>query len=222
MQYAEKNSKYIILVRHGEPDNPKKIVYNLDEVMGKGNEIRITKYGKKQLRALGKVITKKGFKIVRILHSNQTRAVESAKSLNEILKVKGFQEEKRLSDVYAPGGYLEGMKMAELRQRPGDAYSPRWKKYNHETPPQIYTRFNQVFLDVVNTLDLGETAILVSHGDPIAWFVNYKIAGKFPDPEKLRNLTYPNQGQGIVLALNAQNKVLKYYFLQDPELLSGK
>ena len=53
------NNKYIILVRHGEPDNPKKIVYSLDEVMGKGNEIHITEYGKRQLKALGKVIKKR-------------------------------------------------------------------------------------------------------------------------------------------------------------------
>ena len=74
--------KYIIFVRHGEPNNPKHIVYNLDEVMRKEDIIHLTVYGKKQLKALGRVIKKKGFNVVKILHSNQTRVIESSKALN--------------------------------------------------------------------------------------------------------------------------------------------
>ena len=120
--------------------------------------------------------------MVKIRHSNQIRAVESAGELNKILKVRDYQVEPKLKDVYAPGGYE----------------------------------------DSVKKLKAGETAILLSHGDPIAWFINYKIMGKLPDPKKLRNLNYPNQGEGIVIVLNSKDKIIEYYRLTDSSLLEGK
>lgn len=216
-------NKYIILVRHGEPNNKKNIVYNLDEVMKKEDVIHITEYGKKQLRALGKVIKKKKFFVIKIRFSNQIRAVESANTLNGILQVKNSKADSRLKDVYAPGAYLERLNMDEWKEKKGNAYDKkRWAEYNHESPESIISRFNKVFQETAATLKTGEAAILLSHGDPIAWFINYKITGKLPDPKKLRSLIYPNQGEAIVIVLNGRNKIVKHYTLKDPELLKGK
>lgn len=215
--------KYIILVRHGEPDNPKQIVYNLDEVMRKEDIIHITDYGRRQLEALGKVILEKGFKVDKIRYSNQTRVVESAQALNEVLKVKDSKIESRLRDVYAPGGYLEGMKIGELMKNPGYVYDNKnLNKYNHEEPQNIVKRITTVFTETIKTLEVGKTAVLLSHGDAIAFFINFQLTGKIPDPKRLRSLTYPNQGGGIVIALNKENKIVDHYLLKDPELLSGK
>lgn len=213
--------KYIILVRHGEPNNPKKIVYNLDEVMKKEDIIHITEYGKRQLKALGKVIKKKHFKVVRIRHSNQIRAVESALALNKILKVKDIESEVRLRDVYAPGAYIEKLTMDEWKKS-GNAYSLRWKKYNHETPQACYNRLNAIYGETAKNIKSGETGILLSHGDTIAWFVNFQASGKFPDPKILRNKIYPVQGQGIVMKLDLNNRLVDHFYLKDKELLVGR
>ena len=215
--------KYIILVRHGEPENPKKMVYNLDEVMKKEDIIHITDYGKEQLRVLGRVIKKKKFLVTKIRYSNQTRAVESAKALNELLRVKDIKVEAKLKDVYAPGGYLEGMMMDELKKKPGDAYDPdRWSKYHHESPKHVCDRIDKVFQETKSNLNLGETAILLSHGDPIAWWINYQVMDILPNPTMLRSLIYPNQGEGIVVVLDSHNNFIKQFLLKDPELLKGK
>ena len=223
MKKTKEKYKYIILVRHGEPNNPKKIVYNLDEVMKKEDINHITVDGKKQLRALGKVINQKKFRVVRIRYSNQIRAVESALEINKALKVKDAKVEPRLRDVYAPGGYLERMTMDELKRQPGNIYNrSRWRKYHHETPESIIKRFDDVFQETKNNLKSDETAILLSHGDPIAWWINFKVMNKLPDSKQLRNLIYPVQGQGLMVVLDSENKIIKHYYLKDPELLLGK
>lgn len=215
--------KYIHLVRHGEPDNPKKIVYNLDEVMKEEDVIHITNYGRHQLRALGNVIKKLGFEVVRIRYSDQVRAVESVQALNIALQVKDIRAEPRLKDVYAPGAYLEGLSMHEWREQKGDAYDQvRWKKYSHESPESVIERFNSVFQETASNLEADQTAILLSHGDPIAWFTNFKVSGKIPNSKKLRSLIYPVQGQAIVVVLDSENNIVKHYLLRDPGLLKGK
>lgn len=220
---AKEKYKYIILVRHGEPDNPKNIVYNLDEVMEKEDMIHITDYGKRQLKALGKVIKKENFKVVKIRYSNQTRAVESTLALNEILKVKNIKKESKLKDVFAPGVYLEGLTMHQWKDQKGNAYDKvRWRKYNHEKPQRIIQRIDEVFWESVKNLEVDQTAVLISHGDPIAWWINHQVVGKIPNPKQLRDLIYPNQGQGIVVVLNSKNEIVKHYLLKDPNLLKGK
>ena len=215
--------KFVIVVRHGELDNPKNIVYNLDEVMMKEDIIHISDYGRKQLEALGRVILKKKFKVGKFRYSNQTRAVESAQALNKILKVKDFKIESRLRDAYAPGGYLEGMKMDEIKKNPGFVYDNKnLNKYNHEKPQDIVRRITKVFTETVKTLEIGNTAILLSHGDPIAWWINNQVSGKLPKPKELRNLIYPNKGEAIVVVIDPQEKFFTYYFLTDPTLKKGK
>lgn len=216
-------NKYIILVRHGEPDNPKKMVYNLDEVTKKEEITHITDYGKKQLRALGKVIIKKGFRVVKFRYSNQTRAVESAISLNKVLKVKDFKIEPGLKDVYAPGPYLEKLSLVEMKKIKGEVYlDKRWDKYQHENPTSVTKRIDSVFRKTATELKPGQTVILLSHGDPIAFWINKNVSGKYPNPKKLRDLIYPKQGEGIVIVINPENKITGHYSLKDPELLKGK
>jgi broad specificity phosphatase PhoE len=215
--------KYIILVRHGEPDNPKNIVYSLDEIMNKKDMIHITDYGKLQLKALGKVIIRQGYKVVKVRYSNQIRAVESVKALNKILRINDIKPDLRLRDGYAPGPYIEKFTMDQWKKGENNIFDiRRWGQYNHEKPESIINRFNDIYEETIKNLDIGNTAILLSHGDLIALWINYKIQGKLPNLTKLKSLIYLRQGEAFVIKLNNENKTVKQYLLEDQELLKGK
>ena len=215
--------KFILVVRHGDPDNPKNIVYNLDQEMKAEDIIHITEYGKEQMHLLGVIIKNRRFRVKSFRYSNQTRAVESTVALNDILKVKDVKDEQSLKDVYAPGAYFEGLTMDDWKVQGGNAYDEkRWGKYNHEKPEKVIERINQVFWENVNGLNVGETVILLSHGDPIAWWINYQVTGKIPQADALRDQIYPNQGQAIVCIIDPQGNFFTHYILTDPSLKEGK
>jgi broad specificity phosphatase PhoE len=158
-----------------------------------------------------------------ISYSNQTRAVESAKELNRELGVFDEQVEPRLKDLYAPGAYLEGLTMNEWKKHKGNAYDKvRWGKYNHEEPESVIKRIAEVFWERVKRLKVGQTAILLSHGDPIAWWINHQVVGKLPQADALRDQIYPNQGQAIVCIIDPQGNFFTHYILTDQSLIKGE
>ncbi|MBI4225836.1 histidine phosphatase family protein [Candidatus Roizmanbacteria bacterium] len=215
--------KFILMVRHGDPDNPKNIVYNLDEVMKEEDRIHITDNGRRQLKALGMVIKKRKFRVARIVCSDQIRAVESEKELNRELGVSEEQVDPRLKDLYAPGAYLEGLTMDDWKNKKGNAYDEkRWGKYKHERPEKLIDRINQVFWENVNGLKVGEAVVLLSHGDPIAWWINQQVTGQLPQTDALRDQIYPNQGQAIVCIIDPQGIFFTHYILTDPNLIEGE
>lgn len=174
------------------------------------------------MKRLGDALTQKSFKIVKILHSPEMRTSESAQILNSNLRVREVTSNKDLDDTYAPGGYREKMSMDEFQKIGGNAYDRRWNKYHHEKPQVIIKRIEHVFQNTVRRLKSGETAVFLSHGDPIAWWINWKTSGKIPSPKRLRKLIYPNKGEALVLTINAQANIDKCDILDDPSLIKGK
>lgn len=221
---TNKQLKYIILLRHGELDNPSNITYNRDIVAKTSKDIiHLSEIGKEHLLTLGEVIKENKFNVTSIFHSPQTRTKESAEVLAKKLsistkKVVPFDE---INEVYAPGPYLEGISITEWVKR-GNLYSKKWEKYNHEKPKEIIKRMKDGFFGVASNLKLDETAILVSHGDPIAWFINYIDQGKIPDPAKLGSLIYPAKGEAIVFRLTEKNKIVGYYRLKNKSSIISK
>lgn len=206
------DSKFIILVRHGELDNPKNIVYNLDRVMEPEDIMHLSKLGVSQMRNLGEIIKQKGFNVKRILRSPETRVKESIEALNEQLGIEDVKEDVRLDDVYAPGPYKLGITMDEWALRKGNCYEgPEWEGYNHEKPVQMRDRMRECFDEAARSLSIGETVILISHGDSLSWLLNDLITGSIPKPDKLRDSIYPEKGVGIVIVLSERNKVLSHY-----------
>lgn len=215
--------RFVIFVRHGDLSNPKNIVYNRDSVMEKNDVIHLSRKGKKEIKALSQVIKKRKFKIKNLITSPETRTIESSQVLTENLKfVDEPKVDNSLDDVYAPGAYFEGITMDQWERLEGDAYDlRRWGKYNHESPEEVIKRLKNAFWNNVKSLKSGETAILVSHGDPIAWlmssFISQKIA---PSIKELRKIT-PKKGQGIAVLIDPFNKIFSYYLLEDKTLIEG-
>lgn len=221
MTETSQENKFVIVVRHGELDNPRDIVYNRDSVMKPEDIIHLSQLGVNQIRDLGEIIKQKGFNVVRIAMSPETRVRESAEALNKQLEVEDVAEDPRLDDAYVPGPYIEGMKMNELVAMKGNFYEDKYDKYNHEKPETVRDRVKECFKEVASSLQKGETAILVSHGDSISWFLNDLITGKLPEPDRLKDSIYPEKGLGFVLVLDDNNKLVEHYKLT-PELVGNK
>lgn len=216
-------NKYIILVRHGAVENPSGRVYNRDSVMNK--PLHLSVLGRQQISATIKAILQRGFKIASIYTSPETRTMESSKIIEQISGVKSKKSEE-LDEVYAPGAYMEGLSMtqwAELKKKSkGDAYDIEiWGKYNHEKPSSVIARMTRFYYHIAKSVRDGETAIFISHGDPIAFLINYLINKKIPDHKILRQLIYPTKGQAIVTIINPDNKFFNYDLITGPELIKG-
>lgn len=214
MAGAETNSsKFIIVVRHGELDNPKNIVYNRDSLMKPEDIIHLSARGEEQMRKLGLLIAQEGFRVVRILVSPETRVQESVKYLTAGNPFPAFETVDDLDDAYVPGPYLTGMTMNQLIQQAGNTYGAIWRDYHHERPQGIATRMRKVFDEIAKNTGMGESSILISHGDPISWLLNDVIKGYLPEPEDLRNSLYPEKGVASVLVLDSRNKLINHYKL---------
>lgn len=215
--------KYVILIRHGDLNNPRNIVYNRDSAMKKNDIIHLSQLGRQQLEALAKVIQKK-LNLVIIFTSPETRTIESTQIIAKRFKLRSKQTavSADLDDVDAPGAYLEKLSMTEWRKLDGNAYDQdRWNKYYHERPKQIIKRMEKIFWKAAKKLSGGQAAALISHGDPISWFVNYLLTKKIPPAHQLRHLIYPKKAEAIVFIINDKNNVLDYYQLTDPTLKQG-
>lgn len=211
----EYGPKFVVIVRHGELDNPTNIVYSRDNVMGE-SKIHLSEAGRVQMYHTGELLQERGFQIERIDVSPEIRADESAHALNRVLHVsdEAMRVNDLLDDTYAPGPFKEGMTLDELTAIGGDVYeNNRWKEYVHERPEDIITRMNTAFWQSAKNLQTGQTAILVSHGDPIAWLVNTISGEVIPQPKDLRNLLYPSKGEGVVAIIGPDNKIFSLYSL---------
>lgn len=217
--------KFVIVSRHGELYNSKNLLYNQDRVMKAEDIIHLSDYGREQMRILGGLINKRKFRVSTISHSPSTRAVESKDELNKALGVNSDKivTLEDLDDVYAPGGYISGMKLSEFERLGGNAYDPKlWQKYNHENIASVSNRLQQTFSNMAAGLKVGEAGVIVSHGDPIAIWIQTITAGQIPLAANLRKGIYPNKGEAIIAIIDPEGKFFTHYILEDPSLKEGK
>lgn len=213
-----KSEKTIIIARHGALDNPRNIVYNRDSVMKPKDIIHLSSQGQEQMRLLASLIQEKDLKADRVFSSPAVRAQESAKILQKQLGLDEIMVIEDLDDAYAPGPYKEGMTMDELQKISGNIYTEYWlEKYSHETPEQVAQRMLAVFYEIVDELPLAATALLVSHGDAIAWLVNSFDPDQNPTPENLRDCHYPKKGEVVIIAVKEDGQVEIKEFLTQPD-----
>lgn len=214
----EFKAKEIILLRHGEFNNPSGIVYNRDKLMRKGEEVHLSTEGKMQMQELGNFIKGKGIKVKMIISSPEFRTLESAQELQKALGLPKIEISDLLDDMYAPGPYLEKMSMIEHEKRGGNVYDKnRWGKYNHETPEHAIGRMRLIFHQTAQRLNISEACILISHGDPIAWFANTINRETAPNPQDLRSQIYPSKGNGILYVIDEESNIINQYMLREIE-----
>lgn len=160
----------IFLVRHGEIDNPNRIIY------GRNIDLLLNKQGEKQIINLAKSIKKMEYHPTKIFTSPLSRAVKSAKILASFFSInrKNLRIDNNLIDNSIP--VFAGQKLSELEKlykRGIDEYNEQFIKRGNESKEQIITRMFFALRKIIKE-NFGETVIIVSHGDPI-WLLLFRL-----------------------------------------------
>jgi hypothetical protein len=82
-----------------------------------------------------------------------------------------------------------------------------------ETPESVTKRMLKVFNIAAGSLKTGEAAILLSHGDPIAFLIYILKTNSVLDPENIRKVQFPKKGQVTVAAIGTNEKPPTLYLL---------
>ena len=76
------------------------------------------------------------------------------------------------------------------------------------------------FNALAQSLKTGETGVLISHGDPIAWLANTLGTQNIPISQNLRELRYPAKGEGLVAVLDPNGDLFTIYRLNEDSVVS--
>lgn len=195
----------VFLVRHGEIDNPNKILY------GRSINLDLNETGKKQIENLAKKLKKIDKIPQRIYSSPLRRAVKSSEILIKNLGIKSEPKiERDLIDINIP--YLAGKPFSErekIHKSGTDEYSEKYVELGNESRASVINRMNKVFKDIVFK-NRGKVVAIVSHGDPIQFlFYSLTHPGKnVPSMNILSKRSYPEKGSAIELILDKNLKVI--------------
>lgn len=169
----------ILLVRHGEINNPAGIIY------GRLPGFVMTERGRKQVRQVAEKLENEG--VQKIYTSPRQRAGQTAKILAERLKVK-IEEDGRLDETNSP---IDGkMTFKEAREKGVSGYDPEFIQAGGETEAEAAERM-RAFVEEKVVEWREKTVLAVSHGDPI-WFLRATLMNLPVAVSKLKGVVaYP-------------------------------
>lgn len=214
--------KTLYVIRHGDLDNPQKLVYNWDGM--KGITLSLSEKGKGQMEEMGRLLKQKGVSVSNIYSSDLLRTKQSAQILARILKVSRIIYTDQLRDSYAPA--LVGKTLLFLKENyQGNVYTSDFIKNNrHETIAQVANRYLTVFQNILKTNAKDKYYLLVGHGDPIRFLI-----AKLKNPQKkltafdyplLSQTDYLKKGQAWEIKLNQDNHLVNASILGEQYLNS--
>lgn len=196
----------LLISRHGNVDNPGGFVY------GRDLDIHLSKDGFSQMQKVGEQIRDLGFKPTKVYTSTQRRSVQSA---NEIAKAfPGIEIEPYidLQETNSPGLQTKLISWLEEIEATGqDLYTHPEIIGLIEKREDIAKRMMSA-VEKIRAKHAGETVVVVSHGDPIA-FLKQKLRNPSkPIPPLLTiqaNGDYPEKGQVWCTVLDKDGHVLE-------------
>jgi len=197
----------IFLIRHGEIDNPKKIIY------GRNVDLKLSFKGKEQINLLAKKIKSFNYKIDKIYTSPLLRAIESSDILCKVLRIKNKEIEQNLTDDDMPGLAGKSLEMLSQFNPDGmDQYSEKYIKLGNESMSNVIRRVKRAFFEIFKKNE-GKTIIIVSHGNPIYFLLFYLLnpLKKIP-PMKVLLRNYPEKGSAVKLVIE-DGKVLEKEYI---------
>lgn len=190
----------VLFIRHGEVDNPQKIIYGR-------MALNLTEKGKKQLFDLATRLKQQNIFPEIIYSSPQQRTKESTTEILRVFQNTDVKYDDNLQEVDTQK--LTGMPIA-FQDRVVDIYvSPECKDLDIEKPEHTYERMNAVLKHILATYT-GKTVFIVSHGDPLA-FLRWRLLypnQAFPPYYILRSQHYLEKGEAWKLEFDETGKCL--------------
>lgn len=166
------------LVRHGEVDNPRRVLYG--RLPGYG----LSAAGRRMAREAAEHVQREGRPVTRLVASPLQRTQESAEPFTELFGLDPVIDER----VIEPTNVFEGRRMKRALMNPLN-----WRHLVRPSRPSwgewyvtVVARMQAAMADAWNSVDGGDV-VVVSHQLPI-WVTHLAIAGKplKHDPRKRR------------------------------------
>jgi len=145
----------IYLVRHGEVNNPDKIMY--ERLPG----YRLSELGIQQAHKLGKYLS--GKSVSAIYASPLERTRQTADIIASYHNGLSVVYDERLLEVSTTA---RGLSLAQLTEERWNFYKPKYTKLGGEKLSDIWKRMQTAIHDIVKR-HKGQEVVVVSHGDPL-------------------------------------------------------
>lgn len=194
--------KTLILIRHGQAEHNQK-----NKIAGWENTV-LTDFGREQAKILAKRIEREFTDITKIISSDLSRALETARILNAKIGVDILITSELRERNF---GIANGMNKTEAQKYIKNPTDPleKWIKYpNSETWDKFYLRVSTFLEKVIDELE--DTVIIVCHGGTIRNIISWWLGigtpiGKVHFPTDLASLTVlrkDDRGEKILHRLN--------------------
>jgi broad specificity phosphatase PhoE len=169
----------VFLIRHGDVDNPKGIIYD--------GTISLSEFGKQKMRAFGRNLREKGVNPDAVVSSDFLRAMQSSEEImsNYYDLNLSIEPDSRLQDPDSPD--LFGKSLLWLAEIVDPYTDLELKNLRIERPESFTARMMSAINDVLGKRQ-GKTVFIVSHGDPTA-FAMWQLLNPGKSLPSLRELT---------------------------------
>lgn len=191
----------IYFIRHGEVDNPNKIIY------GRSN-IPLNEKGCKEIEVLARNLKYSGVKPGIIYSSIQKRTVQSAEIISRVFDGARISQEPGLQEVYAPE--LEGKPLAWVEAMQGDVWdNEATRNLTIEKPEEVVDRVLKV-VEKIKKKHKNEMVFVVGHGDPFAFSIWRLLhpQGDMPLISELSKNAYLKKGEAWKIVFNNEGKAI--------------
>lgn len=201
-----KGKTTLLITRHGLVDNPSGLIY------ARHVDIPLSQEGHKQMLQVGKTIKARGFKPRKIYSSTLTRAIQSSKEIAKSFPGIEIIPIADLQDAYAPNLIKKTIAwLHEMESQGIDLYEHPDYVSDMESKQGIARRMKKVLDKIIND-NQGETVIVLSHGDPIAFLKASMKKGEktIPSTSHLKKHgIYPQKGDVWCIKLNQTGKIFE-------------
>ncbi len=179
----------VLLIRHGEVENPKGVIY-----------------GRKQLYELGLKLQSLHIHLNFIFFSPMKRTLQSADELKRVFPESEIVIDDNLQEVeMAP---LGGKSLDFIKQIDGDIYdAPEVKDHAIERPQIIIDRIKKAVRRGLTKAADDEAIFIISHGDPIVLLLWSLLKPNYPLPsyQEIRGDIYSKRGEAWHLVIEPES-----------------
>lgn len=185
----------IYLVRHGEVNNPNRVVY------GRLPGFGLSENGRRQAHALGKHLSSRRVHV--IYSSPLERARETAQIISSYQKKISVVYDELLIEVNSP--QYEGKSMQEADAIHWDFYQEEFFKLGQEKVEDMWKRIDAALQSIVKN-HKGKEIVVVSHGDPIMMTIA-KLLGHPLRASEIDRTNYVPTANGFMLIFDESGAV---------------
>lgn len=201
------NKTTVYLIRHGEIDNPRNLMY------GGTLDLLLNNKGRSQMLNLGEFLQREGVQPSAIYTSHLSRAKESGQILARIFGTVVIEDE-RLGDNKIPQFAGLTQEEKEIRFPERDEFDPTLQ--GHESKEQVLTRMCKSFDDIIKANE-GKTIFIIGHSDPLRLLLFSLHNPNEKEIPLLDRLPQLEKGYAWEVLIDQQGRMKEYELVQPNE-----